>query len=111
MSSKPDCLYSRLAINHCPFISFIVPLFNHLEHTLAVTISVDGLHEKTIVLDSNERNLNVGLVDPLLLQGLDARFCLDFHWQDDAGRRLGDARDAVLITHFVVDDQVVSTGW
>lgn len=78
--------------------------------TLAVTISVDGLHEKTVVLGPEQRNLNLGLIDPLLLQGLDARFCLDFHWQDQAGRRLGDARDAVLITHFVVDDQVVSTG-
>ena len=74
---------------------------------LAVTISVDGLHEKTILLVSQERNLNLGLIDPLLLSGLDARFCLAFHWQDEAGRRLGDARDAVLITHFVVDDQVV----
>ena len=77
---------------------------------LAVTISVDGLHDKTIVLEPQQRNLNLGLVDPLLLPGLDARFCLDFHWQDEAGRRVGDARDAVLITHFVVDDQLVQVG-
>lgn len=74
---------------------------------LAVTISVDGLHQKTVVLEPQQRNLNLGLIDPLLLQGLDARFCLDFHWQDEAGHRLGDARDAVLITHFVVDDRLV----
>ncbi len=77
---------------------------------LAVTISVDGLHDKTIVLEPQQRNLNLGLIDPLLLPGLDARFCLDFHWQDEAGRRVGDAREAVLITHFVVDDQLVQVG-
>ena len=74
---------------------------------LAVTISVDGLHQKTVVLDSNESSLNVGLIDPLQQQGLDARFCLDVPWQDESGRRLGDAWDALLITHFVVDDPVV----
>ena len=75
--------------------------------TLAVTISVDGLHHKTVALKPSERNINVGLIDPLLQQGLDARFQLAFHWLDEQGQRIGDAREAVLITHFVVDDQVV----
>lgn len=76
---------------------------------VALTISVNGIQEKTFVLGAAP-NINVGLIQPILLQGVANRFRVSAHFiNPKTGQRTGDAGKFVVITHFVVDDQMVGT--
>jgi hypothetical protein len=50
----------------------------------------------------------VGVIDPILLQGLTNYFRMESHFVDEQGQSLGDASAAIVITHIVIDDQIVS---
>jgi hypothetical protein len=54
------------------------------------------------------RNVNVGIIDPILLQGIINRFKVDAHFVDAPGQNTGDAGNTLVITHIVVDDHMVS---
>ncbi len=61
---------------------------------LEVTLSVNGIQSKTFTLTAGA-NMNVGIIRPLLLQGVVNSVKVS-------------ATAPVLITHFVVDDEVVN---
>ena len=74
---------------------------------MAITISVNGIQEQTFPLGAGP-NVNVGIVDPILLQGLANRFTVTAHFVDAQDEPVGDASKALLITHLVVDNRMVS---
>lgn len=74
---------------------------------IAITIRVNAVQQQTWLL-ADGFNFNVGIAYPILLQGQANRFYLEAHFVDTQGRRLADASAALVITHLVVDDQVLA---
>jgi len=75
--------------------------------TIALTISVNDIQEKTCVL-GREPNFNIGIVRPIFLPGGINRVTVSANFINPKdGQRLGDAGSSILITHFVVDDRVI----
>jgi hypothetical protein len=52
-------------------------------------------------------NVNVGIIDPILLQGLANRFEVQVSFVVAQDRRIGYASKQLLITHIVIDDRMV----
>lgn len=77
------------------------------KQTMAFTITVNGIQVQTVTL-TNGRSVNVGIIDPLLLQGLTNHFRVAAHFVDEQRQYLSDANAAIVVTHIVVDDQVAS---
>lgn len=77
------------------------------EHPIAITITVNGIQVKTVTLTIGH-GVNVGIVDPILLQGLINHFRVTAHFVDVQGTLLGDANEAIVVTNIVIDDQMVS---
>ena len=74
--------------------------------TMAVTLCVNDIQRKTIAL--TEGNINVGIVDPILLAGIANVFRVELNYLDPESQLpAGDASKAVVITHVVIDGQVV----
>ena len=73
---------------------------------IAITITVNGIQVQTTTLTAG-RGMNVGIVDPILLQGLPNFFQVTAHFVDQQGQRLGDANAALIVTNIVIDDQMV----
>lgn len=72
-----------------------------------VTITVNGIQQKTFALGP-ESNFNLGLINPLVLPGVGNVFRVAVQLGSDAtGQWCGDASRAVVITHFVLDDESV----
>lgn len=74
---------------------------------IAITITVNEIQEQTIVAAMGF-NINVGITDPILLQTLTNRFRIQAAFVDAQGVPAGDASAAIMITHIVLDDRVVS---
>lgn len=74
---------------------------------IAITISVNSVQTQTVILTTGRR-VDVGIIDPLLLQVVHNYFQVKAHFVDQQGQHLGDANAAIVVTHIVVDDQVVS---
>lgn len=74
---------------------------------VAITISVNGIQTQTATLTTG-RSVNVGIIAPLLLQGVPNHFQVTAHFVDPQCQHLGDSSAAIVITHIVVDDQMVS---
>lgn len=74
---------------------------------IAISIRVNAVQQKTWLL-AEGFNFNVGIAYPILLQGQANRFYFEAHFVDAQGVRLADASAALLITHVVVDDQVLA---
>jgi hypothetical protein len=74
---------------------------------IAISITVNGIQTQTATLTTG-RSVNVGIVDPILLQGIPNHFQVKAHFVDEHGQLLGDANAAIVVTHIVVDDKVVS---
>ncbi len=74
---------------------------------IAITITVNGIQTQTATLTTG-RSVNVGIVDPILLQGLSNHFRVTAHFVNAQGQHLGDANAALFITNIVIDDQMVS---
>lgn len=77
------------------------------QQPIAITISVNGIQVQMVTLTTG-RSVNVGIVNPILLQGVINHFRVAAHFVDAQGQHLGDANAAIVVTHIVVDDQVVS---
>ncbi|MGE3433334.1 MAG: glycosyltransferase family 2 protein [Ramlibacter sp.] len=75
---------------------------------VAITISVNGIQAQTTTLTTG-RSINVGIIDPILLQGAPNHFQVTAHFVGRRGQLLGDANAALVVTHIVIDDQGVST--
>jgi GT2 family glycosyltransferase len=73
---------------------------------IQVTIEVNGIQTVVHRLGA-ERELNVGIINPLWLPTLPARFKVRFDFVDDTGCVLSGAGSAVYLTHVVVDDLVL----
>jgi hypothetical protein len=74
---------------------------------IVITITVNGIQAQTVTLTTG-RNVNVGIIDPILLQGLANYFRVESHFVDEQGQSLGDASAAIFITYIIIDDQIVS---
>ncbi len=74
---------------------------------VAITISVNGIQTQTATLTTG-RSINVGIIDPILLQGVPNHFQVTAHFVDLQGQHLGDASAAIVVTHIVIDDHMVS---
>jgi GT2 family glycosyltransferase len=74
---------------------------------VAITISVNGIQTQTAKLTTG-RSVNVGIIDPLLLQGVPNHFQVTAHFVNQQGQLLGDANAAIVVTHIVIDDQMVN---
>jgi GT2 family glycosyltransferase len=73
---------------------------------MAITITVNGIQVQTVTLTVGRR-LNVGIIYPVLLQGLSNYFRVTAHFVDTQGQHMGDANVAIVVTHIVIDDQMV----
>ena len=73
---------------------------------IVITITVNNIQVKTVTLTTG-RNVNVGIIDPLLLQGLTNYFRVESHFVDEQGQSLGHASAAIFITYIIIDDQIV----
>ena len=71
-----------------------------------ITISVNGLLSKTIEL-TDSINFNAGIIEPIIMSGLSNCFDVKVHAVDNFGRNRTLIEGALLITHFVVNDQVI----
>jgi cellulose synthase/poly-beta-1,6-N-acetylglucosamine synthase-like glycosyltransferase len=74
---------------------------------VAITITVNGIQVQVCKLTTG-RQVNVGIIDPILLHGVNNCFRVEAHFVDAQGQRIGDASTAIVITHLVVDDRRVS---
>ena len=73
---------------------------------LEVSISVHDIQQKTFTLGA-DRHINVGIIDPILLSGMDNIFTVTFRTKAESGLYIG-AGQAVVITHFVIDEKTVN---
>lgn len=77
------------------------------QDNLAITISVNHVQYKILRLES-VANINVGIISPVLLPGMDNIFKIEVNYIDpDSFELLGDASHLIYISHFVIDDKVV----
>jgi GT2 family glycosyltransferase len=74
---------------------------------MALTIGVNGLQTQTFPLKA-ERHLNVGIIDPLPLPGMASRFRVAVNFVGVDGPRQGTAGESLVLTHLVIDEQVVA---
>ena len=73
---------------------------------LEVNLSVNGIQHKTFTL-GGDRHINIGIIDPILLAGMDNLFTVTFRTKAESGSYVG-AGQAVVITHFVIDEKTVN---
>ncbi|MBT8524353.1 glycosyltransferase family 2 protein [Polynucleobacter paneuropaeus] len=73
---------------------------------LEVIISLNGIQHKTFTLGA-DRHINVGIIDPILLSGMDNIFTVTFRTKAESGLYIG-AGQAVVITHFVIDEKTIN---
>lgn len=74
---------------------------------LAITIFVNDLQFKNFHLE-NVPNFNVGIINPLLMNGLPNVFKIKINFFDSKNNLLyGDASHLIFFSHFVIDDQMV----
>lgn len=78
-----------------------------LKRPIAITISVNGIQEQIFKLN-NDGNFNVGIIDPILLQGLINEFKVEAHFINSQGIKIGDAKTYIIITHIVIDDRMIN---
>jgi hypothetical protein len=73
---------------------------------LDITISVNGIQHKNFTLGS-DRHINVGIINPILLAGMDNIFTVSIRSKTENCLLVG-AGKSVLITHFVIDEKTVN---
>ncbi len=74
---------------------------------LAMTISVNHVQYKILRLESGP-NINLGIISPILLPGIDNIFKIEVNFiNPDGFELLGDASHLIYISHFVIDDKLV----
>ena len=79
-----------------------------LNEIISIEIVVNGIQSKTFYL-SDDLNINVGIVDPIIIGGITNSIKIKFKLVDKGNMKLlGDANQQVKVSHFVIDDKVVS---
>ena len=79
-----------------------------LNEIISIEILVNGIQSKTFYL-SDDLNINVGIVDPIIIGGITNSIKIKFKLVDKGNMKLlGDANQQVKVSHFVIDDKVVS---
>lgn len=73
---------------------------------IAMKLEVNDSQEKVLRLEKGHL-VNVGVINPLVTSTGLNRFKINVFHTDETGQRLSPAENTMLITHFVVDDQVV----
>jgi GT2 family glycosyltransferase len=76
--------------------------------SIAVTIYINDTQYKVIELDQTSPNINVGIISPILINGISNVLKFKFNYINDITKELkGDANAAVYISHFVIDDKEI----
>jgi GT2 family glycosyltransferase len=73
---------------------------------IEISLSINGAQQKTFRLQDSP-SVNVGLIDPLIFSGSKNQFKIEFYCTEDNGFSMKPISDAMLISHFVIDDEVV----
>lgn len=73
---------------------------------MALTVSVNNSQEKFLRFETG-RSVNVGVINPLITSTGKNTFKVNVFFIDGNGQPTGAANNAMLLTHLVVDDQVV----
>ncbi len=79
-----------------------------LRENLAIVINVNNIQVKKIELPQDP-NINVGVLNPILLFGMNNQFKISVHFIDPVSKEiLGSANESIVITHFVINDFIVN---
>jgi GT2 family glycosyltransferase len=78
--------------------------------SIAIVISINDAQTKTFRL-SEGHVVNVGVIDPLIFPNSKNRLKAEFYFVDAEGLAIKLAPHVMLISHFVIDDQVVKPSW
>jgi GT2 family glycosyltransferase len=79
-----------------------------INQNIAIEILVNGMQSKTVYL-SDDLNINVGIVYPILIGGITNSIKIKFKLVDKQNMKLlGDANEQLIVSHFVINDQVIS---
>ena len=70
---------------------------------LQITITVNDIQRKIFTLGA-DRHINVGIINPIMLAGMDNVVAVSIQSKSGNGLLVG-AGKAILITHFVIDDR------
>ena len=73
---------------------------------LEITITVNEIQHKIFTLGA-DRHINVGIINPIILAGMDNVIRVSIQSRSENGVLVG-AGKAVLITHFVIDEKTVN---
>jgi hypothetical protein len=73
---------------------------------LEITITVNDIQQKIFTLGA-DRHINVGVINPIMLGGMDNVITVSIQSKPENGVLVG-AGKAVLITHFVIDEKTVN---
>jgi hypothetical protein len=73
---------------------------------LEITITVNEIQQKIFTLGA-DRHINVGIINPIMLAGMDNVVTVSIQSKHENGVLVG-AGKAVLITHFVIDEKTVN---
>jgi GT2 family glycosyltransferase len=78
-----------------------------LNENLAIVINVNDIQIKLIEL-AQRPNINVGIINPIFLSGMDNRFKISCYFIDPSSKALlGDASKSIAVTHFVLNDMEI----
>ena len=78
--------------------------------TIEVELSVNDAQKKAFRLNDG-RVINVGIINPIIFPGQKNHFKAEIYFIDADGIKTKPAPNAILISHFVIDDQVVKPSW
>jgi GT2 family glycosyltransferase len=73
---------------------------------LEITITVNEIQQKIFTLGA-DRHINVGIINPIILAGMDNVITVSIQGRSENGVLVG-AGKTVLITHFVIDEKTVN---
>jgi GT2 family glycosyltransferase len=73
---------------------------------LEITITLNGIQQKIFTLGA-DRHINVGVINPIMLVGMDNVITVSIQSKSESGVLAGGGK-AVLITHFVIDEKTVN---
>ncbi len=74
--------------------------------SVLINLSVNGAQKKTHRLEG-DHVVNLGLIDPLIFSGSKNQLKLEVYFVDSNGLVVRSAPHVMLISHFVIDDEVV----
>jgi GT2 family glycosyltransferase len=78
--------------------------------SIGIVISINDAQTKTFRLPEGHV-VNVGVIDPLIFPGSKNHLKAEFYFVDADGLAIKPAPHVMLISHFVIDDQVVKPSW